>query len=498
MSQKLCAGGLAVALHIGLLLALAFTGGRYDGRDSGDTPTTKLVLIEAPDADPREGIEVPTVEPVVPAVPKREPPQVALDAPAPSVRSMPDVEVGTVEIVATTPVVEVIDVDVPLPVVQAATVAISESEHKALSKRLERLAEESVDTPRAQLTWEEDGKQYSAMLVREHANDGMALERVVAEVSASDRGRMWTTRINMKRLAFSHFTQLVDWWDPNVQLHKDEIVGRFHSNTRFNLLHDRQATPKFLGMVTTAGNGFSAQRNGRARDADIFKGGLETRVNRIVLPEKLQPFAGVNREAAGRVHDIGADTRITFFADGGYTMRATSPEAITDVQQASSQPVYFMAARGVQLHVKGTVAGQFLVYSPDRIEIEGHLRYARDPRTQADSPDYIGLVSDRYVVIAPPGVTGPGDLDVHAAIFAGRRFIVTSIDHPRSATLQIYGSVSSGTLTASEPRYAVRIEYDTRFEQRRPPGFPSTARHEVEQWDGRWTEQSLSAGEAGH
>lgn len=488
MSQKLCAGGLAAALHIGLLLALTFTGGRYDGRDSGDTPTIKLVLLEALDADSREGIEVPTIEPIVPAVPKREQPRVEIDSPAPSVRSVPDVTPGPVEIAATTPVAEVIHLDVPLPAIEAATVTLSATEQRSLSKRLERLAEESIDTPRAQLTWQEDGKQYSAVLIRERANDGMALERVVAEISASDRGRMWTTRVNMKRLAFSHFTQLVDWWDPDVQLHKDEIVGRFHSNTRFNLLHDRQATPKFLGMVTTAGSGFSAQRNGRARDSDIFKGGLETRVNRIVLPEKLEPFAGVNRDAAGRVHEIAGDTRITFFADGGYTLRGASAEAATDVQQPSPTPVYFMAARGVQLRVKGTVAGQFLVYSPDRIEIEGQLRYAHDPRITADSPDYIGLVSDRYVVIAPPGVTGPGDLEVHAAIFAGRRFIVTSIEHPRSATLRIYGSVSSGTLTASEPRYAMKIEYDTRFEQRRPPGFPSTARHEVEQWDGRWTE----------
>ena len=202
-------------------------------------------------------------------------------------------------------------------------------------------------------------------------------------------------------------------------------------------------------------------------------------------------------EYAARVHEIAVDTRITFFADGGYTMRGDSPRSATDIQQPSEQPVYFMAGRGVQLFVQGTVAGQFLVYSPDRIEIEGHLRYAHDPRTVPDAPDYIGLVSDRYVVIAPPAVTGPGDLEINAAIFAGRRFIVTSIDHRRSATLRIYGSVSSGTLTASEPRYAVKIEYDTRFEQRRPPGFPSTARHEVDQWDGRWIEQPLSASDTG-
>ena len=91
--------------------------------------------------------------------------------------------------------------------------------------------------------------------------------------------------------------------------------------------------------------------------------------------------------------------------------------------------------------MQGVVAGKVLVYSPHRIVIEGSLTYASDPRDVPDSGDYVGLVSNRYVEVAPPGVTGPGDLEIDAAIFAGRRFIVTNIDHPRTATLRIYGSL---------------------------------------------------------
>jgi len=43
------------------------------------------------------------------------------------------------------------------------------------------------------------------------------------------------------------------------------------------------------------------------------------------------------------------------------------------------------------------------------------------------------------------------------------------------------------TLTATEPRYATKIEYDDRFERARPPGFPSTNRYEAAAWDGQWT-----------
>ena len=64
---------------------------------------------------------------------------------------------------------------------------------------------------------------------------------------------------------------------------------------------------------------------------------------------------------------------------------------------------------------------------------------------------------------------------------------MTGIDHPRSATLRIYGSLAAGTITATEPRYATKIDYDSRFERQRPPGFPSTNRYEVAAWDGQWT-----------
>ena len=150
--------------------------------------------------------------------------------------------------------------------------------------------------------------------------------------------------------------------------------------------------------------------------------------------------------------------------------------------------MYFVAVPNVTLYVQGIVAGRVLIYSPQRIVIEGSLTYASDPRDAPDSGDYVGLVSNKYVEVAPPGVTGPGDLEIDAAIFAGRRFIVTNINHPRTGVLRIYGSLAAGSLTATEPRYATKLEYDTRFERLRPPGFPSTNRYEAADWNGQWAE----------
>jgi hypothetical protein len=275
-----------------------------------------------------------------------------------------------------------------------------------------------------------------------------------------------------------------------VQLHDDEIVCRLHINSQFNLLYDARVAPRFLGKVTTAASSFQGLSIGRGREASVFRAGIETRAGRIELPKDVQPFAWAERDAKARVHELVNDTHIRFFPDGSYMWRERGSQAAQYGSERSDHPVYFIGTLATTLYVKGAVSGAFLVYSPRRIVVEGNLTYAHDPRYASDSRDYLGLVSDKYIEVAPPHVTGPGDLDIHAAIFAGRRFTITELDNGRAATLRIFGSVAAGSMSASEPRYAMKVEYDTRFEQRRPPGFPSTDRFAAEDWDGRWIEAS--------
>ena len=479
----------SVALHLGFFIALVFFGGQHDGVGTGDTRTSQLVFIEAPDVDPTEGLELPPIEldpapaPSLPAELSHfepEPPLPASGAISTEL-AVDEQQFAAVDIATQAPAAITVE-----PEELAATFAASPEELASLPERLARLAEQLADSPRTQLEWEENGKQYSAELVRERAKDGTGLERVIAQVSASDRGKILLTRVMLKRLAFSQFTQVVDRWDPMVQLHDDVIVGRFHSNSQFNVMHDSRIGPKFLGKVTTAARTFEMYASGRRRQAEIFPGGVETRTSRIDMPEALQPFAWAPHEPEARIHEITEDTRIRFFADGSYMWRGRGAKQADYLNDPSEHPVYFIAGLGTTLSVQGVVAGKILVYSPQKIVIEDDLTYADDPRQAPDSRDYLGLVSDKYVEVAPPGVTGPGDLQIHGAIFAGRRFVVRDIDHARSATLRIYGSLSAGSISASEPRYATEIEYDERFEQRRPPGFPLTRRYEAEQWDGNW------------
>jgi hypothetical protein len=136
------------------------------------------------------------------------------------------------------------------------------------------------------------------------------------------------------------------------------------------------------------------------------------------------------------------------------------------------------------------VNGKVLIYSPKRIVVEGDLVYAQDPRVTPESDDFLGLVSDGHVDVAAPDVTGPGDLVIHAAIYARRRFNVRDIRSTGTSELHLYGSLSAGTVSATEPRYSTRIQFDQRLTEVRPPGFPLTDRYEVESWDKRWTSES--------
>ncbi|MGH7864901.1 MAG: hypothetical protein ACREQB_07925, partial [Candidatus Binataceae bacterium] len=478
--RKVRAGVLSAALHVGLLLAI-LSGGRHDGMHTADTPTSMLVLLEAREADHRDGVELPPLEPAVPTPVSDEQLHAAIVRLAlpPTDASDPRPAESTPHNEPPTEVLEPISINAS---VVPATRAMSDAEKAALSQRLVRLAEESPEAFRAEATWEQDGKQYSAVLIRERANDGTALERVIARVSASDRGKHLTTLVSLRRLAFSQFTQIVDYWDPMVQLHDDEIVGRFHVNSQLKLLYDSRTAPKLRGKVTTAARSFNMESRARRRETDIFQGGIETRAARIELPESLQPFEWTPKDENARIHEFTSDAHIRFFRDGSYAWRTRESSEPEYVNEPSEHPVYFIAARDTTMYVQGVIAGRVLIYSPQRIVIEGNLTYASDPRESPDSSDYLGLVSNKDVEVAPPRVTGPGDLEIDAAIFAGRRFVVTNIEHPRTATLRIYGSLAAGSLTATEPRYATRIEYDSRFERQRPPGFPSTNRYEAADW----------------
>lgn len=297
----------------------------------------------------------------------------------------------------------------------------------------------------------------------------------------------------MKRLAFSSFAQFVNRWDPNVEIHNDELEGRFHSNTRINLTYDPKVTPLFHGKVTTAAEKIRFTTGRVAgKPKQIFRGGLETGVRSIRLPKHYLPSPADMQAGGNQLQAFSEDTRIVFNADGTFVWQAIDNESPPQRVVMTGGTTYLVADNKAALHVKGVVNGKVLVYSPERIVIEDDLVYEQDPENLPESDDILGLVSDKNVDIAPPDITGPGDLSIHAAIYAKRRFNVKRYRARQKGLLYLYGSLSVGSMSATEPRFSTRIRFDPRLEELRPPGFPMTNRYEVESWDKTWNVQAIN------
>ncbi len=371
----------------------------------------------------------------------------------------------------------------------AVQAAVSPTQQEMLDRKLIDWANElhKITDTTSELAWEHQGQDYVARFTELPAADDMGIERVIVDISTEQDGKRLSSELKFKRLAFSNYAQFVNRWDPEVEIYGDEMDGRFHSNTEIYVAYDRKAQPKFHGKVTTASRqiNLTRRRGSKVRD-QVFAGGLQTGVRRIGLPRRFVPFPSEAELGDEQVHRFAHDTRITFHADGTFVWQAIGSDRPGQTGMLSNATTYLVADRKAALHVKGTVNGKVLVYSPEKVVIEGNLVYAQHPDDAHDADDYVGLVSDRNVDIAPPAVTGSGDLSVHAAIYAKRRFAVRRFRVRDNALFYLYGSLSAGSISATEPRYYTRIRFDPRLEDLRPPGFPVTDQYELESWDATW------------
>ena len=501
---------LAISLAVHLAVLIGIGSAIYiSGEDDADIPElsvqietregpnseefTKAALPQpAPDPvedvllDPGTAVQTVDAAAVANVIPELEQAPIVNDLDTPEAMAQTaDVSEATGPVLATIGESSTQVPEVPEEVTKPA--AMPEPEQAMLTKNVQQLAQKLLDSNMTdtKLTWQQDGKQYSAHVTRQPAPDSTGLEQVVAEVMTDKDGKRMKTRLSLKRLSFSHFTQLVNRWDEKILLHDDVIDGRFHSNTEIGLGFTGGIEPRFFGKVTTAAAKMTYDGTAtRRRNRDVFQGGMETRTEKVTLPRDMPDVVNGGTETDRHVFE--EDTRIIFNPDGSFAWRRANGEGAMERVDPSKRPRYLIGAKGAKLYVRGTVAGIFTVYSPTDIEIEGNIVYLRDPRETLISHDFLALISGRDILIAPPHVTGRGDLSVHAALFAHRCFTVESVDKARAGRLNILGSVTAGSITETEPRYATKLDYDKRFEYLRPASFPMTRRYEVESWDQDW------------
>ena len=347
-----------------------------------------------------------------------------------------------------------------------------------LNKKIERWSSSISKNIALQepLVWEANGHQYKANFTEIPAKTDMDNDQVLIEIATDRDGKKLTTSLRLKKMAFSNFAQFVHQWDRGVSVHNDEMNGRFHSNTRLSLIANRNGAPLFHGKVTTAS--YFVDIEGSVPRKDIFLAGLETGVKKISMPKPSVLFDQVQSDSTAQSVLVETNSRLIFNPDGSYLLQACDEFGVMQRHQIGDRPLYILAAPGVSLSLSGTVNGAVAVYSPKRIIIEGDLEYLSTDSIDRGG-DFLGLISGRSIVIAKRGVVPAGDLNIQAAIYAKNRFQVNQLQGKRAGTLNILGSVSAGSISATEPRYATNIVFDTRLENLRPPGFPVTDRYEL-------------------
>lgn len=331
--------------------------------------------------------------------------------------------------------------------------------------------------------WQQGDYQYNATFEKQVAKNDMDTDEVLIEIATNRDGKKLTTSLRLKKMAFSNFAQFVNQWDSAVSIHDDEVNGRFHSNTRLNLLATRNVSPVFNGKVTTAS--YFIDIKGDKTKKDIFLAGLETGVKRIAMPKPQLLFKQIQSNSSINSRIIEQDSRIIFTRDGHYSLQPLRQLGVMQPYKIGDRPLYILAAPGVSLYLSGTVNGLVAVYSPKKLLIEGNLEYLSTENIDQGG-DFLGLISGRSVVVANRKAVPKGDLNIHAAIYAKKRFRVTQLFGRPLGTLNIFGSVSVGAITATEPRYATNIVFDKRLENLRPPGFPVTDRYELVAKKNHW------------
>ena len=378
-------------------------------------------------------------------------------------------------------------------------VSVTKKQRKMLERKIEHFAKQLESGASAQnISWEYKGQSYTANFKHLPAADEMEMDKIEVEVATEQDGQKLTKKMRMKKLAFSNFAQFVNQWDEKVSIHDDELDGRFHSNSKIMLAPNRTASPLFFGKVTTASNRVEIDAIGkRARKKNMFLGGLETGVKKIRMPQPKLLYDDQEIDENSKTYFYAQNTRIVFTADGRYSAESLSKSG--DVETSTEiiigdAPVYIYTSPRAKLYVAGTVHGKVLLYSPKGIVIENSLVYADSDNSELHD-NYLGLVSDRDVVIADARVTGPGDLQIDASIYAKRQFKVKNYNSKRAGTLRIHGSVSAGSMSATEPRYATSITFDKRLENIRPPNYPVSDRYELalaeHDWQVELNEDSL-------
>jgi len=115
------------------------------------------------------------------------------------------------------------------PKLSPAKMPISERDENTITRKIKKLTENLHEFGQRDTTMilKIKNQKFEVQIQHFPARTFTELDEVSFNISTEDGDKKLSTRLRMRRLAFSNFAQLINYWDPQVAVHNDELEGRF-------------------------------------------------------------------------------------------------------------------------------------------------------------------------------------------------------------------------------------------------------------------------------
>lgn len=253
----------------------------------------------------------------------------------------------------------------------------------------------------------------------------------------------------------------------------DRLEGPVHTNGQYNI----SGNPVFVDIVTGTATSINYMHGGPPQDNPQFQSGYQLGAERINLPVNLQPLRDI---AANGGLLLNGESTILLRSDG--TMDVTNQQRRWSNYNAPLPSNGVVYVEGGGLNISGTLRGQLTAASNQDIVITNNITYNRDPGTDPDSTDVLGIASQRNVFVSS---SAPYNMTISASIMAlGSSFTVQNYQiGPPKGTLSVYGGIVQqnrgpvGTFNARTGQRLSGYQKDYRYDNRlrgtlSPPYFP--------------------------
>ena len=298
------------------------------------------------------------------------------------------------------------------------------------------------------------------------------------------------------------------WWTSS-----DTVWGAFHVQGALRVA----GSPVFMGKVTNE-DGLIMQDEGHWEKKKVIVGGKKVKIKVWVPGDDDPKFYGgyeegvsipmpddgvSNLEAAadaGGAKFTGQDTVYLTFQGDSLKYKFAAGDSYTSVLLSSFAPNGSIFVEDGDIRLKGTIKGQYTIgASNDHDEshhrgdifIDDDVVYNSDPRTDPNSQDLLGIVTENDVILTE-NLANQDGVHIHASIYCedGGFGAENHDTRPLSGFIDLLGGIQQnirrpvGTFNEDGPAsgFSKRYKYDDRLVFVSPPFFPGTGSFEIVSW----------------